>query len=191
MKRGERNRLFARIAVILITVLVIWLFIWSIVNSSNLKTDLEEGGTTYGATGIFVLSGLLELVPQYISPHISLFSSAFLGLNILLGFLLVAIGSFVGSFVGFEIGKSFRALSLILEDAMGHEACSKMKNFLDHHGKWYLIIAALSPLPYVPLVLGMLDMKRRDFFLYGVIPRMIGFLIMTFVAYGLIGFPTM
>lgn len=177
----KRSVIIHRVIAGLVSLLVVGFFGWSFLNADYLKVSLDNALQVYGGVGIFVLSFVLDAIPQYISPHIALFSAALLKINMIVGFLLVAIGSTLGSLTGFFIGGLVR--KPVVVDFVGRKKYKQIERFLNEGGKWFVTVAAVSPLPYVPLVLGALRMKKHKFLLYGVIPRLLGFLVMLVIAY--------
>ncbi len=155
-------------------------FIWGFINYDSLESQINEQVKAYGLISLFILSFLLDIVPQYLSPHIGLFSGALFGFNPVHSLLIIIIGSTLGSVLGFEIGRLFVARAN--RDTFGYDAF-KIKEIMDRKGKWFVAIAAVSPLPYIPLILGMLNMGRKNFPMFGIIPRIIGHIITAFFAY--------
>jgi len=139
--------------------------------------NVETGGEAYikssGYWGILVFSAFVEFIPQYVSPHLGLVTGTLLGLNPALVFVLVLIGSFIGSALGFELGSIGAPF---VGKIMGSKKYKKFIGLINAKGKWAVLVAALSPIPYVPMIIGSLHMSRRNFFLYGLLPRSLGFL---------------
>lgn len=176
MKRGY-NILGGTIAI-----LAIVFFVWGAINYETLQGEISQQIEIYGLIALVVLSFFLDLFPQYISPHIGLFSAALFNFNLINSFFLVLIGSTVGSIVGFEIGKAIRSKSS--KNLFGKTF--QIKRAINQKGKWVVSLAAVSPVPYLPIVLGILDMKRDNFIIYGIVPRAIGLFLITLFAYGVI-----
>ncbi|MBI3334853.1 VTT domain-containing protein [Candidatus Pacearchaeota archaeon] len=127
---------------------------------------------TYGVLAFFLISLVLEFVPQYISPHIIIFSSPLFNINLFVVLLVTLIGSALGSSLGFAVGRLYGlhfAASLFSTKTL-----TKIIHAMNEHGRWYVLIAALSPLPFIPLIFGALHFSRRNFFWFGLIPRMLG-----------------
>jgi len=85
---------------------------------------------------------------------------------------MIVVGSTLGSLLGFYIGK--RKGYLLARELYGKEKVDKMKSILDSYGKWFVALSAISPLPYIPLIFGSLNMEGRKFIYYGLIPRILG-----------------
>ena len=63
------------------------------------------------------------------------------------------------------------------------KAVNRLTRWINKYGKIVIPIAALSPLPYLPVVIGSMNFSRRNFIIYGLIPRSIGFVIYGFLVY--------
>jgi len=168
-----------------VLILTILFFIYSLVNYAVLKERVSEEIQTYGIIGIFVFSFLFEFIPQYISPHILIVSSLLLGFNLIYVMLAMIIGSTLGSIAGFEIGHHLKKSKLLFE-FLGEKRTLKFERGINNSGRWIIAIAALSPIPYIPVIFGLAHLSRRNFFFYGIIPRVAGFLAVGLLAYSVI-----
>jgi membrane protein YqaA with SNARE-associated domain len=104
-------------------------------------------------------------------------SGAFLSVDWLTILLTVLIGSSLGAIIGFEIGNKFRKKASLIEHWIGKERTEKFEKGINKKGVWFITLAALSPVPYIPLILGMMHLSRKNFIIYGMIPRMISFIL--------------
>jgi len=174
MKKSTEIEIFTAIGIILF-------FAASFFFRSQIKIWIGKEIAIYGLILIFLISALLEFLPQYISPHMLLLQSVLLGVSLTKISGIVIIGSIVGSIVGFEIGKKFG--KRVVRNLTSQKNYKKIKEKTEKHGKWVMALAAVSPLPYIPLVFGSLEIKRKEFIYYGVIPRTIGLIIFAMVMY--------
>lgn len=127
----------------------------------------------YGLFAIFVLSLFFDLFPQYLSAHALIVIAAGLARNNLFLVSIVVLGAtFLASVLGFSIGRYLEESFFI--DVFGKEKYKKIEKGMAKKGKWYVAISAVSPLPYIPILFGALDMRWKDFFLWGIIPRLLG-----------------
>ena len=152
-----------------------FIFIYGLMNYQEIRELAETEIQTYGLVGVLLVSFLLDLFPQYISPHIALISAPLLDFNWIYVFLAVAVGSTLGSMLGFEIGAFSKKKSKLSECIFGEEDCKKIEKSLNNGGKWFISLAAISPLPYIPIILGTIGVKRKTFLFYGILPRVMGF----------------
>ena len=167
------KRLYQVLEIILL-VLIIGVFTWGTLNYSMLELIINEQIKTYGYLAIFAISVILEIVPQYLSPHLGILSAKLFEFNLLYATILVIFGSFLGSIVGYEIGIGARDKSNLQENLIGKERYYQVKKVLNEKGKFAITLAAITPLPYMPIIWGILSINRKTFFLYGIIPRTIG-----------------
>lgn len=166
----RKDIIFETLVIIAITAL----FVLSIIYRKQLEAWATKEVLIYGMIMIFIISFLLEILPQYLTPHIFLIEAKILGMAIIpvLGVLVMA--SLFGSIAGFEIGKKYG--TKIVNKFYKKEE-HKLKELSRKHGKWFVAVAAVSPLPYIPLIFGSIGLKRNDFFIYGILTRIIGLII--------------
>jgi undecaprenyl-diphosphatase len=164
---------------ILIFIILIALVILSLVGYNYFKQEAGRGIITYGYIGLFFLTIFFEFIPQLISPFFSLIVGIIVGLNADFVILLTILGSAIGSILGFLFGRKWGKSSLYA--FLNSEKITKSINFWKKYGKFYVFLSAISPLPYWPIVFGAFDMNKREFILFGMIPRILGLLI---VGYG-------
>lgn len=137
----------------------------------------------YGLWALFAVTFLFEFFPQFISPDYSLIFSIALGINVYSAVIVTIIASSIGSWLAFIIGYNhgFRFVAQFFSE----KKLTKMIGFWRKYGKWFVLASGTIPLPvpYIPLIFGALKMKKKDFILWGIIPRAIGFIATGIVAY--------
>lgn len=164
-----------------VIVLMFTLLIYSIANYAQVHKWATEYILSYGLVAIFVLSLFFDLFPQYLSAHALILIAAGLARsNLFIVSLVVLAATFLASILGFAIGKYLE--EGFLEEVFGKENYRKIEKGMREKGKWYVAISAVSPLPYIPILFGALDMDWKEFFLWGIIPRMAGFVITSIFA---------
>jgi len=106
-----------------------------------------------------------------ISPDFVLLAAGLIKLNLLICFILIAIASILSSLLfyslGYIKGEKF-ALCFVKE-----ESYEKYNEMFKRKGKFALSIAALTPVPYLPIIPGVFKMHLIDFLLYGVTVRIL------------------
>jgi membrane protein YqaA with SNARE-associated domain len=157
---------------ITISVLVLFLFSLSLIYQKEVLSllQLEEG--IYGTIVLFFLAFFMEFIPQYLSPHLLIFNIAILKIPLLSVTILVIIGSIFGSLLGFEVGRKTSPKEF------SKERLKKVRYYISKYGKFFMAIAAISPLPYFPMIFGFLKIKRFDFLIFGILPRSIGIILL-------------
>jgi membrane protein YqaA with SNARE-associated domain len=130
--------------------------------------------------GLFVSVVFLELVPQFLSPYLSLLVSI-PSLGVERAVIISVLASILGCILGFEIGRKygFKFICPFFEE----KTLKKILNFWGKYGKWFVLAAAFTPLPDAPLIYGAFGMSRRDFIIYGVITKAISFIFIGYAAY--------
>lgn len=175
MKKDSKRRL-VKIGGILFTILMIFIFIESFIFREKLALILQGEVQAYGTLMIFFISMLMDLLPQYISPHAFLIQHNLIGFPLPLLLLATIVGSTFGSIIGFLLGRKLG--KKFVTSIYKEKDYNRLRNKVSSHGKWVMAIAAVSPIPYLPLVFGALGISKRDFLFYGLIPRVLGFLIL-------------
>jgi len=160
---------------VLITVFAIFSLVFGIYNYAFFESQVNEKIESFGLIGLFLLSFFVDLVPQYISPHIGILSAALLGFDPMLVVLVVIAGSMAGSVIGYELGRIYGCD--FVRGMIGQRRINKVERFFNEKGKWAVALAAVSPVPYIPLALGAFKMVRKNFVIFGLIPRVLGIVV--------------
>ncbi|MBS3087220.1 VTT domain-containing protein [Candidatus Pacearchaeota archaeon] len=168
----EIDRKQIKIIAILITIVSLILIIYTLVNQTILQEKFSAQVQVYGIPSLFILSFLLDLIPQLVSPFMTLIAGIVAGINIHYAILSTIIGSTIGSLLGFAIGKKYmyKAVHLTTSDS----AVEKLTYLTNKYGKIIVPLTAISPLPYLPVLLGAMNLTKKNFLIYGLIPRAIG-----------------
>lgn len=162
-------------------VFMIVLLVYSVINYGQLRDLSQKILTLYGLPAVFLLSLFLDIFPQYLSAHMLLLMAGIGGLNIWTIGIVVTIGTFLASIIGFWLGRFFEEDFFIY--LFGEKTFKKIEQGMNNNGKWYVALSAISPLPYIPIIFAALGMSWKNFMIYGVVPRILGFIATTiFVA---------
>jgi uncharacterized membrane protein YdjX (TVP38/TMEM64 family) len=136
---------------------------------------------TYGAPALFFITLILDLIPQIISPVVAMITAIVIGMNIYLAIIATILGSTIGSFIGFMLGKKY------MFDAVNAMASKKsidrLTDLTNKYGKIIVPLAAISPIPYLPVLLGAINLSKKNFIIYGLIPRTIGIILFGYITY--------
>lgn len=170
-----------RIIYLGIVLFFVLLFFLSIIFRNELTNLFSGEIKKFGIFALFLSSLLLEGIPQYVAPQLLAFNGALLGFGFFETLFALYLGSVVGSILGFEIGCNLK--SSFSKAFLKEKTISKIQKFVERRGRWAIFITAISPLPYIPLVFGVLHFRRRDFLLLGVLPRIIFFAYMASIAF--------
>ena len=137
---------------------------------------LDEGSSpliqTYGAPALFLISVFLDLIPQYISPIVALVAAIASGINIYSATIATILGSTVGAIIGYAIGKKY--LHTAVDILATKKSTRKLTQLTNNYGKIIIPLAAVSPIPYLPVAIGAIQFSKRNFIIYGLIPRALG-----------------
>ncbi|MEK6888494.1 MAG: VTT domain-containing protein [Nanoarchaeota archaeon] len=157
------------------------LFVLSIMFASFLRFEVDKYIETYGSLAVFIASFLLEFVPQYISGHVAMISAHIFGADILVNLFSVLTGAVLGSSLGFAVGQYY-GLDLI-NKVFNEKRIERIKSLLNQEGKWFVLISAISPLPYIPMIFGALHLSKSNFLIYGIFPRIASYIVVAFALY--------
>ena len=120
---------------------------------------------------MFFFAFILDLLPQIISPFLIIAVAIASGFNLTFVLTVVILGSVLGSTLGFYLGKKYGLR--VIAPLFSPKILQKIFNFSEKNGKFVLLLSHFTPLPYVPLIFGALEIRKRDFALYGILLRVI------------------
>lgn len=160
---------------ILIALFIIGVSIFSLLNYEQIKSGIDQSVQAYGFTALFLLVAFLEVIPQFINPVFVVIAGVISGLNVSAVVLVAIIASTFGSILGFGLGRryGFKYVCLFFK----RTTVDKIETFWNKYGNIFVFVSALTPIPYVPMIFGSLKMSWRDFFVYGLIPRIFNHII--------------
>jgi len=165
---------------IMIIIISLALIIYTLTKSSALQEQLLNQVETYGIPSLFTLSILLDLIPQFLSPAIVLAAAILAGIPPYLAIPITILGSTIGSIIGFALGKKymFKAVNILTTE----NSAQKLTDLTNKYGKIIIPLAAISPLPYLPVLFGAMNFTKRNFAIYGLFPRAIGIILYGYLA---------
>ena len=132
--------------VLFIGIILILIFIVSL-NYNNINSFIEENVGVYGYPAIFIFSFLSDAIDQPIVVEVPAVLGAIYGLDVLNVFLAGALGISLIGFINFNIGRIvFRKR---IKDLCNIKKYSNYCRLFYKYGKLSLLLAALTPLPYV------------------------------------------
>lgn len=171
---------------LIIVLAILGITIIGLFNYNSFEGELRQGVETTGLIGLFLISFLVEFFPNVFNPYFGLMVAIATGFNVNISIFVACLGSLMGSVAGFEVGYrwGFRLVAALFE----YSTLEKVSKFIENHGKVFLILAALTPLPFLPMVFGAFQISRREFWLYGIIPRMLGLIVLGYGFYQGISF---
>jgi len=126
----------------------------------------------YGTPALFLISAFLDLIPQYISPILALVAAIAAGTNIYYATIATILGSTVGAIIGYAVGKKY--LYQAIDILSTKKSMKKITALTNDYGKIIIPLAAVSPIPYLPVAIGAMQFSKRNFIIYGLIPRALG-----------------
>jgi len=156
--------------VVFISIVLILILIVSL-NYEKVDSFIEQNVGVYGYPAIFLFSFLTDTIDQPIVPEVPAILGFVYGLNILYVFLIAALGISCMGFINFYIGR--KVFSKKIGDLCTTKKYANYCRLFHKYGKWSLLIAALTPLPYVTFVWlsGAFGMRFRTFFVFGTLAK--------------------
>lgn len=176
-----KNKKILKIFTILFAAIFIILFTLSIIYQEEIGNLFGAGLGGYGAILLFLIAFLIELIPNYLSPHLGVINAYFLDISLKTTVVFLLLGSITGSILGFELGKKYG--TKLTKNFLTERKIRKIENTLNRKGRWGVLFAAISPIPYLPIILGSIKFSRKNFVGFGILPRSVGIVLMTLIVY--------
>lgn len=164
---------------IIVLFLVVIIAVLGLISYNFLKVQLNTEIIIYGLIGLFIMTLILELIPNILNPYLGLLLGIASGFGFFNTVLAVSLGSVFGSTLGFFIGHKygFNFVSPLFKE----NTLKKVIKFWNKYGKGYVFFSAITPLPYFPLIFGSFRLDWKNFLIFGVLSR-----IASFIAVGLL-----
>ncbi|MEK6886031.1 MAG: hypothetical protein AABX17_03635 [Nanoarchaeota archaeon] len=166
---------------ILLIVIMGFFIVLCLINYSYLKTIISTEVLGFGLVGLFIFTFIIEFIPQILNPYIGLVIAIVAGFNVHLAVFIVCIASTGGSWAGFEFGRHYGFR--IIKNMVNEQKLKKVISFWNKYGNLFVLFSVITTLPYLPMVFGSLKMTRRNFLLFGVIPRILDLAIIGYAAH--------
>jgi membrane protein YqaA with SNARE-associated domain len=168
-------RLIVEITATLFAIAITALLIITFLNLEYIKESSSNLIYSYGLPALFLVSALLEIVPQYLSPIVTSGVAIIAGLSPLYVIPTAILGSMLGSTIGYILGKKY--MKKAIDIMASKESIEKLEELTNKYGKAVVALAAISPLPYLPLGIGALNFSTKNFVIYALIPRALSFIV--------------
>jgi membrane protein YqaA with SNARE-associated domain len=159
------------IVAIAISLFVIGILIYSILNIGEIESNILR--YSLNPIGIIILTGFLDSFPNFVSSFFVMISAIGIGVNVYSAILFGILGSCIGSSLGLFIGRKYLLNVVML--FFKKKDIDRIIEGINKYGKAFVLFAAISPLPYLPMVFGALGFRWKEFILWGMIPRICAF----------------
>lgn len=159
-----------------LTFVSIVLLVFALLNYFYFNIDFTERVLYFGYVGIFIFSFLTEFFPQAIlSPHAFMLGAILFSFDFHLSLLLAVFGSIFGSMLGYEFGASLN--KRLVHRISDEKSRTETRRWLIHGEKIIFVLAAITPIPFTPMIFGSLGTNRFNFWIYGVLSRALGIIL--------------
>lgn len=163
--------------ILLIGVVLLALFLLNYSGFGESVSNFLEGQiATWGYYGIFLAVVVLEFVPQpFVSALLPVSAGIFFHLDFVYVLGLAILGSVLSNYFAYFVGRRYgdRFVPLLVSNKNYHNA----RKWFDRYGNKAILVLALTPLPYFPILGGVFGMKLREFTTCAIIPRILHFII--------------
>lgn len=151
------------------------LFIYVALNFSGFKESISTYIGAYSYAAIFILSFLLDAIMQPLGPDIPIIAGILAGLDVYLVVFFAALASILASVCGYFFGRAYSDFGF--KKVYGLKTYEKWHRRFDKYGNPIVAVAAVTPVPYVPIcwMSGIFDMRLSRFFIFALIPRILRF----------------
>lgn len=162
-------KILFRVIAVLMLLLTVSAIVVGIFFRGFIEEEISIEIGRFGLIVVLFLFFLIDFLPQIISPYVMMASGSLLGLNGGYIIFFVVAGSLLGSILGFWLGHKIR--EHVVESMFEESSYARVRNGMNKYGRWYVLFSAVTPLPYVPVIFGSLNLSYRNFLLFGMIPR--------------------
>ncbi len=165
MKRSTKKK-YSQFSIALIAII---LGVISYLYYQDAVNFIENILNTYGYYSITIFAALMEGIPQLLSTDILILMGEISDLRLIYTLIAIIIGSTIGSLISFYLGRKFgRKLALIF---IKKKKFKEVTDYIDKKGKYALPLISITPLPFFPVIFGVMKMSYHDFILYGLTTR--------------------
>jgi membrane protein YqaA with SNARE-associated domain len=171
---------FLRTAGFLLGILLLIGLIYTLANYNTINQQISDRLSQqiqkYGYIGIFIISFLLEILPQpFVNPNVPFANALILGLDFRTLLVYMITGAIISDFVAYFLGIYYGERISI--QIAGKENYEKGIKIFRKYGKLGMTLLAITPLPYFPILAGVFRMDLKSFIIYAIFPRIIHFII--------------
>lgn len=143
-----------------VTIIIIAIIVLGIINKNYISSTLTSSVEAGGLILLFIFTLILEAVPMPIGPVALVIGAILSGFNPWKVLLIVSVSSTIASLFSYWIGIKLRP---ILLKFLEKQHIRKYERFFEKYDKWIAIIWPISPIPYLPVVFGILKLDFKYF----------------------------
>ncbi|MFH1682563.1 MAG: VTT domain-containing protein [Candidatus Woesearchaeota archaeon] len=183
LKRSEeRIKEQLKVRFVIFLFLVVLIFFGVLLFAARLNDMMQGAILIYGLLAVFIIAFVSDMLMQPIGPDVPLVVGILAGMGPIKVTAVVILASAIATVLGYYLGLKLGADGL--KRIYGEKKYAKLvKTYHRYH--FIVPIAALTPVPYVPVCWfsGILKMDFVKFLLYAIIPRAIRLIVVAVVFY--------
>jgi len=179
-----KKRQIAHIVAITLTLAVLMVFIYTLINFKILRNDISQAVQSGGILIMTVFYFLLEGIPNFVGLEPVMISAILLKINFWTIFFWICVAVILANSFSYYFGY---VASGYVKGFVDKEKLENYEDLWHKHGKKAMVITAITPIPYIPALAGVFKMKASYFYtwvLFSRLARHFGVLLFLFVLFG-------
>ncbi len=156
--------------------------LWVLFKLNSLEQGIINIVDVYGYAAILALAFITDMIMQPIGPDVPLVAGILIGLSPLGSLIFAFAGSMAATALGYFLGRVYGEEGFL--KFYGYNRYQKWKRRYDKYGRMIIVLAALTPLPYVPIcwLSGIFRMKLPEFLILALGARALRLIGVTYLA---------
>ena len=151
-----------KVSLNVITIIFIILLIYTAINFKTIKSQISDYMAVGGYFFLFVICFIFESIPTLIGPNYFLFIAELLDFDFYTVLAILILSTTLSGILSYYLGLRARKY---VELWIDNDKLKEYDDFVHHHGKWALPLLVISPIPYLPAIMGIFKVKF-SFFLF-------------------------
>jgi membrane protein YqaA with SNARE-associated domain len=176
----EHKKRIAHVFSIAFIILIILFSAYSVINYRLLKNQVTTSIENKGYLGLFISSFILESFPSLIGPGTPLLAALLIKLNFVRLLIILLISTTISSLLTYYLGYRY---SDYFKELIDKKNLKKYERLFRKYGKVGMIIAAVTAVPYIPILAGIFKMKPSYFVFIVTTIRIVNYIFTSYVLY--------
>jgi len=176
----RHKRRIAHSVILLIVILMLAFFVYSIVNYRVMRNQLTSGVEKWQYTSVFISSFILESFPSIIGPGTPFTAAMLVKLDFKYTLIILLISTTLSALLSYFLG--FKYSEEVLK-FVSPKTRKDYERLFKKYGKATMIITAVTALPYIPSLAGVFKMKFKYFLFVVTSIRILNYFFISTVIY--------